>query len=68
MNVGVKRVQAGGEDQVDIYDVTELIGERKSTPITKFTGNSLTILAGIVPPLGTGADFCKPARFKLAFR
>ncbi|PIF77577.1 hypothetical protein CLU95_4753 [Variovorax sp. 54] len=68
MNVGVKRVQAGGKGQLDVYDVKELIGEKTRSAITKFDGNSLTVVAGIVPPLGTAADFYKAARFTLTFR
>jgi hypothetical protein len=67
-SVGVKRVQAADRETVDIYEVTEFIDEIQTTPIGKFAGKSLTVLAGIVPPLGTGADFYKPATFKITFR
>jgi hypothetical protein len=67
-NVGVKRIQTANRETVDIYEVSEFIAERQTTPISKFAGKSLTVLGGIVPPLGTGADFYKPAAFKITFR
>ncbi|MCT8174451.1 ankyrin repeat domain-containing protein [Variovorax sp. CY25R-8] len=67
-DVGVKRVRTAGRETLDSYEIDEFIADRQITPIGKFAGKSLTVLAGAVPPLGTGSDFYKPATFKLSFR
>jgi hypothetical protein len=64
---GTRRVSDGRGGHLDIYSVDELVLRSGAVPIKAYTGPSLAMLAGVIPPLGTGADLYKPMRVKLVF-
>ena len=51
-----------------VHEVEEFITAGETLPVGRYQGDGLAVLMGPIPPLGTGADFFRPARIRLVFR
>jgi hypothetical protein len=65
-NGTVKVAVKGGVEYA--HTVEEFLGAGASTPVATYPGAELAMVMGVIPPIGRGADYFAPARFRLRFK